>query len=513
MEIENINQFLDGKTFLVTGATGLIAKILIEKLLRVQPNLKKLYILVREKNGLSARERLKREIIDTELFDVLRGKWGTDFDSLILQKVVAVAGELACENLGVHDRVLREEMWREIEVVFHVAATTNFYERYDVAFNTNTMGVMHVVDFAKKSEKIRVLLHVSTAYVSQEKTGLITEKPLQIGEALKGNSKLDIDAEKRLINETLENLISKQVSEDSIKKTMRELGQQRAKQYGWPHVYVFTKSMGEMLIGQLKGNLPVVILRPTIITSTYKEPIPGWIEGLRMMDPILVAYGKGTLNYCFCKGGCFIDLIPADMVVNSMIVAAIVHANRHPCLAVYQLGSSFRNPLTMKGLADLFFRYFSEKPLANNEGTVRVRRLVLLGNLLVFVFISWLFVLVIKVLRVVDMVSMHRIQGFVDRLHKKSTAIAKLVGVYKPYLCYDGIFKDDGTEELRIAARKSGINETTFFFDPTIINWEDYFLRVHIPGVIKRQVSSKPPFAMSGHTNAGHTNAHTPAIV
>ncbi|KAL9275729.1 putative fatty acyl-CoA reductase 5, partial [Drosera capensis] len=62
MEIENINQFLDGKTFLVTGATGLIAKILIEKLLRVQPNLKKLYILVREKNGLSARERLKREV-------------------------------------------------------------------------------------------------------------------------------------------------------------------------------------------------------------------------------------------------------------------------------------------------------------------------------------------------------------------------------------------------------------------------------------------------------------------
>ncbi|KAL9275731.1 Fatty acyl-CoA reductase 1-like protein [Drosera capensis] len=316
MEIENINQFLDGKTFLVTGATGLIAKILIEKLLRVQPNLKKLYILVREKNGLSARERLKRE------------------------KVVAVAGELACENLGVHDRVLREEMWREIEVVFHVAATTNFYERYDVAFNTNTMGVMHVVDFAKKSEKIRVLLHVSTGCLT-----LITT----------------------------------------------------AKQYGWPHVYVFTKSMGEMLIGQLKGNLPVVILRPTIITSTYKEPIPGWIEGLRMMDPILVAYGKGTLNYCFCKGGCFIDLIPADMVVNSMIVAAIVHANQHPCLAVYQLGSSFRNPLTMKGLADLFFRYFSEKPLANNEGTVRVHRLVLLGNSLVFVFISWLFVLVIKV--------------------------------------------------------------------------------------------------------------------
>ncbi|GAB2216521.1 hypothetical protein Drorol1_Dr00024296 [Drosera rotundifolia] len=86
------------------------------------------------------------------------------------------------------------------------------------------------------------------------------------------------------------------------------------------------------------------------------------------------------------------------MVGNCMIVAAVAHANRHPCLAIYQLGSLFRNSLNMKGLADLFFRYFSEKPLANNEGKpIRVRRLILLGNSLFFLFISWLFVLVIKV--------------------------------------------------------------------------------------------------------------------
>ncbi|GAB2248805.1 hypothetical protein Droror1_Dr00012164 [Drosera rotundifolia] len=102
-----------------------------------------------------------------------------------------------------------------------------------------------------------------------------------MGEAMIGAQKLDTDAEKRLIDETLEDLMSRQDSEDNIKKTMRELGQQRAVQYGWPNVYVFTKSMGEMLIGRLKENLPVVILRPTVITSTYKEPVPGWIAGLR----------------------------------------------------------------------------------------------------------------------------------------------------------------------------------------------------------------------------------------
>ncbi|GAB2229818.1 hypothetical protein Droror1_Dr00014074 [Drosera rotundifolia] len=225
------------------------------------------------KRWKNSKSRLKNEIIDMELFDALSGKWGRDFDSKISQKVIVVAGDTACENLGVNDRMLREEMWKKLDIVFHVAALTNFYERYDVAFNTNTMGVVHVIDFAKKCEKIQLVLHVSTAYVSGEKTGLIPEKPLQMGEALKGSSKLDMDAEKRLISETLEDLISRQVSDDSIKKTMRELGHQR------------------------------------------------------MTDPVLVAYGKGKLNYFFCKGSSFIDVIPADMVVNSMIESAVAHAN------------------------------------------------------------------------------------------------------------------------------------------------------------------------------------------
>lgn len=55
----------------------------------------------------------------------------------------------------------------------------------------------------------------------------------------------------------------------------------RAKKYGWPNPYVFTKAMAEMIVGEMRGDLPVVILRPTIITSTYKEPFTGWPEGVR----------------------------------------------------------------------------------------------------------------------------------------------------------------------------------------------------------------------------------------
>jgi hypothetical protein len=39
--------------------------------------------------------------------------------------------------------------------------------------------------------------------------------------------------------------------------------------------------MGEMLLEQQRENLPVVIIRPTMVTSTYQDPFPGWIEGAR----------------------------------------------------------------------------------------------------------------------------------------------------------------------------------------------------------------------------------------
>ena len=55
----------------------------------------------------------------------------------------------------------------------------------------------------------------------------------------------------------------------------------RAKKHGWQDTYVFTKAMGEMVIDQMRGEIPVVIIRPSVIESTCREPFPGWMEGNR----------------------------------------------------------------------------------------------------------------------------------------------------------------------------------------------------------------------------------------
>jgi len=55
----------------------------------------------------------------------------------------------------------------------------------------------------------------------------------------------------------------------------------RARAFGWQDTYVFTKAMAEMLMVSGRDDLPVVIVRPSVIESTYSQPFPGWIEGHR----------------------------------------------------------------------------------------------------------------------------------------------------------------------------------------------------------------------------------------
>jgi fatty acyl-CoA reductase len=46
-------------------------------------------------------------------------------------------------------------------------------------------------------------------------------------------------------------------------------------------------------------------------------------------------------------------------------------------------------------------------------------------------------------------------------------------------------FDDINTEKLGITARQSGTEINLFYFDPKEIDWEDYFINTHYPGLVK----------------------------
>lgn len=55
-----IAAFYGGKSILITGATGFLGKVLIEKLCRTSPDLKVIYILVRPKAGHTLQQRVSQ---------------------------------------------------------------------------------------------------------------------------------------------------------------------------------------------------------------------------------------------------------------------------------------------------------------------------------------------------------------------------------------------------------------------------------------------------------------------
>ncbi|KAK1409996.1 hypothetical protein QVD17_36528 [Tagetes erecta] len=486
--MDSILGFLDNKTILITGATGFLAKIFVEKILRVQPNVKRLYLLVRASDAKSALQRFNKEAVDKDLFNSLKAKYGTNLQSFLSEKVTAVAGDITYENLGVKESSLIEEMWGNVDVVVNVAATTNFDERYDIALALNTFGAKNVLNFAAKCVNIKLLLHVSTAYVAGEEPGLILETPYELGKALNGAHGLDINTEKKIIEERLKELSYDETATDkSITMAMKDLGIERAKKFGWPNTYVFTKALGEMILGHLKGNMPLVILRPTIITSTYKEPIPGWIEGIRTIDSLAVGYGKGQLSCFLGDPESVIDVIPADMVVNAMIATMAAHANQPSCEIIYHVGSSVSNPLKYKSLQQSGYDYFSRHPWINKDGKpVIVSEVKVLDSMASFQrYFALRYLLPLQGLRVMNSALCHALDGTYTSLKRKVNYVLRMIDLYKPYLFSKSFFDDMNTEKLRQLISENEAEAEMFYFDPKTIKWDVYFEHIHIPGGVK----------------------------
>ncbi|KAK4778172.1 hypothetical protein SAY87_018359 [Trapa incisa] len=63
-----ILKFLEGKTYFITGATGLLAKAFVEKILREAPNTRKIFVLVKANDKEKALNRVMTEYKGVENF-------------------------------------------------------------------------------------------------------------------------------------------------------------------------------------------------------------------------------------------------------------------------------------------------------------------------------------------------------------------------------------------------------------------------------------------------------------
>ncbi|XP_020878791.1 LOW QUALITY PROTEIN: putative fatty acyl-CoA reductase 7 [Arabidopsis lyrata subsp. lyrata] len=300
-----------------------------------------------------------------------------------------------------------------------------------------------------------------------------------MGEALNGKNKVDINTEMRLAEQKSKQLIEQGCSAEETEQAMEDFGSKRARLYGWPNTYVFTKAMGEMLIGHYRESMPLVIIRPTIITSTFSDPFPGWIEGLKTIDSVIIFYGKGMLKCFLVDQKTVCDIIPVDMVVNAMIATAAEHFHDSGSHTVYHVGSSNQNPVMYKQIYKIIIRYFMESPLViGRNGMLIVPNVTTISTMARFrVYTNLCYKLPIQILGLLSIIFPSQRDQYA--LHNRKLKMAmRLVKLYKPYVLFKGIFDDKNLETLRIKNEAKEM-EKLFGTNSKCIDWEDYFM-IHI---------------------------------
>ncbi|XP_015691412.2 fatty acyl-CoA reductase 1-like [Oryza brachyantha] len=489
----SIAESFRGRTLLITGSTGFLAKMLVEKILRVQPNVRKLYLLVRAPDAAAAEQRVLNEVVEKSLFDVLREEHGAaGFHSFIKNKICPLAGDVVHENFGLGSSEI-QQLKQEVEIIVNAAATTNFMERYDVALETNTLGVVHLCQFANRCDNLKMLLHVSTAYVAGEQAGLLLEKPFQMGEALRKGYHLDIEAELQLVDWTKSELRMKSSSDKiSEKTTMKKLGIKRANHFGWPNTYVLTKAMGEMLLGQLGRDLPVVIARPSMITSTIQEPMPGWIEGTRTVDAMFVAYNDQTVPCFIADDNVLFDLIPGDMVINAMMAAIASHWNERSQV-IYHMSSAHQNPLSSSFIEESAYIYFDKNPRTGKDGKIVENKKILMFKRFSYfhAYMVLRYKLPLEIMHVVSMLLGGLYSKNYSKLNRGYNFLMTVAKFYAPYVFFRGCFDDTNLRKLWKWTAMDQNDASAFNFDPNCINWSSYLINTHIPAALKYDAENR----------------------
>jgi len=531
MAMDRVSAFLRGKRIFVTGVTGFLGQPLVEKILWTAPEVERIHVLIRPKRQFggeiqSPQERLRREVFGSSVFDRLRHRHGDDLEPFLEEKVVAVAGDISEDGLGI-DPDLAESLRESVDVVINSAAVVSFDAPLDQALELNVLGAGRVAAFARSCDHA-ILLHVSTAYVCGATDAEVPETihhaaPADLDEPFPTRRFTDPDLDlghiRALIEEVREegrsDRVRRELVEALVERRSRrggraqprrevienlrrkwidnrlvEVGMEWARERGWNDTYTYTKALGEQTVLRERGDVPTVIVRPAIIESTLAEPSPGWLDGLRMADPLIAAIGKGRLRSLPLDPEVVLDLVPADMVVNAML-ASLPRLAEEGGTAVYQVATGSRNPAAMQQLHDLIVRYFQANPMLDRDGEpIRVRPLDFPDpETFRRSFQRKEIPLELAITALEKLVDWGIASSAMQRWKRKASAtraaLEKLYyygELYEPYLNLDCRFRVDRTMELYRWLTPE--ERRRYNFDVTRLNWRHY-MHIHIAGVKK----------------------------
>ncbi|WP_203301396.1 fatty acyl-CoA reductase [Marinobacter sediminum] len=484
---------LRGKHVLITGTTGFLGKVVLEKLIRTVPDIGGIHLLVRgNKRHPEARARFLDEIATSSVFERLRSDDNEAFEAFVEERVHCVTGEVTEPMFGLPAKQF-QALAKGIDAVINSAASVNFREELDKALAINTRCLDNIAELARQNSRLAVL-QVSTCYVNGMNSGQVSEEVVKpAGEAVPRSvdGYYEIDELVRLLDDKIADVRSR-YSGKALEKKLVDLGIREANRYGWSDTYTFTKWLGEQLLMKALAGRSLTIVRPSIIESALEEPAPGWIEGVKVADAIILAYAREKVTLFPGKRSGVIDVIPVDLVANSIILSLAEALSEPADQRIYQCCSGSSNPISLGEFIDhlmveakanysdydqLFYRRPSKPFVAVNRklfdtvvGGVRIplsftsRMLKLLGHNRE-----------LKALRNLD----------------TTRSLATIFGFYT---APDYVFQNDGL--LALSSRMGGLDRVLFPVDARQIDWSVYLRKIHLAGLNRYALKERKLYSL-----------------
>jgi nucleoside-diphosphate-sugar epimerase len=503
--VPDVRTAFAGKRILLTGATGFVAKVLLEKLIRTVPDLDRIVLLVRAGEHGDARARFEREIAASSVFDHLRAVRPAWLERFLAERVTCVTGEITEPGFGLPPERFAA-LARDVDIVVNAAASVDFREPLDQALAINTLSLRHVTAFARVADA--PLVHVSTCYVNGYNRGEMREEVVAPARAAGAaiprhrDGWYDVDALIAALQRKIERVRAACHDPERLRRRLTDLGIVEAQRHGWNDTYTFTKWLGEQVALRAMHGRMLTIVRPAIIESTLREPAPGWIEGVKVADAVILAYARGKTSFFPARREGIIDIVPVDLVANAIVLAGAEALSGEPCRRIYQCCSGSTNPLALGELIRLlqteskrnwhkYDRLFPAEPKHDfrtvGEGTFR--------------FVLGAFGVGATVWN-----GLRRLAGApgATRALEKLRTTRTLALTFAFYAHPRYRFHNAGL--LALAARFGEEGRKLYPVDARLIDWEDYLCRVHMAGLNRyalRRRDAVPDDAAAARVDAG----------
>lgn len=185
------------------------------------------------------------------------------------QRVTMLDGDAAAMDLGLSGAEFKR-LAAEVDIIHHAAQVTYLAVDERFAEAVNVRATREALELARAASHLRAFVHHSTAYVSGDRRGVVQESELDVGQNLR-------------------NIVEK------------------------------TKLRAEKIVRAASRDLPVIVLRPTLVVGDAKTGEIDRLDGPYLLVLLMLTAPPDFAIPLPTEGNARLDMVPVDWVARAAV--------------------------------------------------------------------------------------------------------------------------------------------------------------------------------------------------